>query len=183
MSFETSHPRHLSIHWLWIMSISGVLSFACPIVIAHAEDRPVSFVNDVVPVLTKAGCNTGLCHAKAGGGQNGFQLSLLGFEPAEDFEHMVLEGRGRRLLVANPEQSLLLLKPSGQLPHGGGVRLPKTSPGYATLRDWIRQGALMDYAAGPKLFALDIEPKKGLLRRQNEQQLNALARYSDGSER
>ena len=97
MFCETSHFRQLSIHWLWILSLTGVLTLAFPINPSHAEDRTVSFVNDVVPILTKAGCNTGLCHGKAGGGQNGFQLSLLGFEPTEDYEHIVLEGRGRRL--------------------------------------------------------------------------------------
>ena len=78
--------------------------------------RPVSMINDVVPILTKTGCNAGTCHAKAGNGQNGFQLSLLGFEPLEDYQHLVLEGRGRRLSKAAPEQSLLLLKATGQVP-------------------------------------------------------------------
>ena len=62
--------------------------------------KPVSFVNDVMPVLTKAGCNVGVCHAKAGGGQKGFQLSLLGFEPIEDYESIVKDGHGRRLFPA-----------------------------------------------------------------------------------
>ena len=77
--------------------------------------RAVSFVNDVVPVLTKAGCNSGACHAKAGMGQNGFQLSLLGFEPQEDYEHLVKEARGRRVFAASPEQSLLLMKASARI--------------------------------------------------------------------
>src|SRR5690606_17470977 len=100
----------------------------------RAAEQPISFVNDVVPVLTKAGCNAGSCHAKAGGGQNGFQLSLLGFEPDEDFEQIVLASRGRRLSFWNPEQSLLLLKASGQVSHGGGRRLSPSDPGYAVIR-------------------------------------------------
>src|SRR5690554_1255648 len=111
---------------------------------ASAEDRPISFTHDVMPVLTKAGCNVGVCHAKAGGGQKGFQLSLLGFEPLEDYEHLVKEGRGRRLSLAAPEQSLLLRKASGQLPHGGGLRLESSSESYALIREWIRQGAKFD---------------------------------------
>ena len=103
------------------------------------DQRAVSFVNDVVPVLTKAGCNAGVCHAKAGNGQNGFQLSLLGFEPQEDYEHLVKEGRGRRLFPAAPENSLLLLKASGKRPHGGGVRLADDSKEYALLLNWIHQ--------------------------------------------
>lgn len=163
--------------------MSGILSLLCWSNYTLAADRPVSFANDIVPLLTKAGCNAGVCHAKANGGQNGFQLSLLGFEPAEDFEHIVLEGRGRRLAFGNPDQSLLLLKASGQVPHGGGLRLAKTSPGYATIRDWISQGVPMDGAASLKLVALEVEPKKGSLRRQATQQLKATARYTDGSVR
>ena len=176
MFLEPRHSQHRSTHWLWIVSI---VALAGPGARASAEDRPVSFVNDVVPVLTKSGCNMGTCHAKAGGGQNGFQLSLLGFEPAEDFEHLVLEGRGRRLSFGSPDQSLLLLKASGQVPHGGGLRLPKLSPGYSVIREWIRQGVPMDGAASPKLVSLEIEPKKLSLPRQGVQQLKVSARYSD----
>jgi hypothetical protein len=146
-------------------------------------EQPVSFVNDVVPVLTKAGCNAGVCHAKAGGGQNGFQLSLLGFEPLEDYEHLVLEGRGRRLSVADPEQSLLLKKASGRVPHKGGLRLPESSPGYGLLRDWIRQGAQLDVASAPQLVRFQVEPERGTLKRGAEQPLRAIATYSDGSVR
>jgi hypothetical protein len=183
MPLKTSHLRQRSIYWLWIVSLAGLWSLAGPISTARAADQPVSFANDVVPVLTKAGCNAGACHAKAGGGQNGFQLSLLGFEPAEDFEHIVLEGRGRRLSFGNPDQSLLLLKASGQVPHGGGLRLPKSSPGYDTIRAWISQGVPVDGASGPKLVGMEVEPKKGTLKRQGTQQLKAVARYSDGSVR
>lgn len=166
----------------WLLSLLAV-KLAWPTSAAGAEDRPISFVNDVIPILTKAGCNMGVCHAKAGGGQKGFELSLLGFEPEEDFEHIVLEGRGRRLLFGNPEQSLLLLKASGQVPHGGGVRLPKSSAGYAILRDWIRRGASKNAAETPKLVALEIEPKKRTVTCKGTQQLKALARYSDASVR
>lgn len=183
MSPETSHPRQPSRRCSWIVYLLGVFSLVCLIRPAPAAERPVSFVNDVVPVLTRAGCNMGTCHAKAGGGQNGFQLSLLGFEPTEDFEHIVLESRGRRLSFNAPDRSLLLLKPSGQVPHGGGLRLPKSSPGYATILEWIRQGVPMDDAASPKLVALEIEPNKGSLRCRATQQLKAVARYSDGTVR
>ena len=81
MSRENSQLRAVTMHWLWTQFLVGVLGLNCSLVPTHASDRIISFVNDVVPVMTKAGCNTGLCHAKAGGGQNGFQLSLLGFEP------------------------------------------------------------------------------------------------------
>jgi hypothetical protein len=183
MPATMSFTRRPALRRSWIVYAAGVWGLAWAISPAVAADRRVSFVNDVVPVLTKAGCNMGVCHAKAGGGQNGFQLSLLGFEPAEDFEHLVLESRGRRVSFANTDQSLLLLKASGQVAHGGGLRLPGSSPGYAILRDWISQGVPRDDAAAPKLATLEIEPKKGSLRRQAMQQLKALAHFSDGSVR
>lgn len=161
----------------------GIIFLATLTARASAAERPVSFINDVVPILTKAGCNAGVCHAKAGGGQNGFQLSLLGFEPDEDFEHLVKEGRGRRLSAGDPDRSLLLLKASGRLPHGGGVRLDASSAGYALLRDWIRQGALPDSPGAATLVAFEVEPAQASIKRQGEQQLRALARFSDGSVR
>ncbi len=162
---------------------SAVACFALSAASTSAAERPVSFINDVMPVLTKAGCNMGVCHAKAGNGQNGFQLSLLGFEPREDYEHLVKEGRGRRLAASTPERSLLLLKASGQMPHGGGVRLTANSEGYIVLRDWIQQGSAFEPAGDPKLVSFEVQPKRGTIPRRGEQQLKALAHYSDGSVR
>jgi hypothetical protein len=151
--------------------------------IAMAEERAVSFKNDVVPMLTKAGCNMGVCHAKAGGGQNGFQLSLLGFEPAEDYESMVKEGRSRRVFPAASERSLLLAKASGEVPHGGGIRLAKDSTGYELIKTWIEQGAKYSIADEPELVSVEVQPEKGVLAMGAEQQLTAIAKYSDGTER
>ena len=148
--------------------------------LGNADEGPVSFVNDVMPVLTKSGCNAGVCHAKAGGGQNGFQLSLLGFEPVDDYEHMVKEGRGRRLSFAAPDQSLLLLKATGTTRHGGGVRMETNSESYAVLRQWIRQGAPLDSNTAPQLVAFEVQPGRGSINRQAQQQLTAVAKYSDG---
>lgn len=148
-----------------------------------AEEKKISFVNDIAPVLTRAGCNQGVCHAKAGGGQNGFQLSLLGFEPQEDYEHIVQESLGRRLSFSSPDQSLLLLKASGKMPHKGGSRLPESSSGYALIKQWILMGAPMDGPEAVKIVDMQIEPKKGSLKPQSSQQLKAIAKYSDGSTR
>ena len=152
---------------------------------ALAAEIPVavSFINDVVPVLTKAGCNSGACHAKAGQGQNGFQLSLLGFEPQEDYEHLVKESRGRRVFVASPEQSLLLMKASNRVPHGGGLRLNAASEGYRLLRTWLQQGAAFDFDTAPKLVSLDVQPPRKTMKAQSEQQLQVTARYADGRTR
>lgn len=183
MPFLDFHFRRL-IHLRRLIVGVSVVLFLAPISRqAYAAERPVSFVNDVMPILTKAGCNAGVCHAKAGGGQNGFQLSLLGFEPLEDFEHLAKEGRSRRLLPGAPDRSLLLRKASGQMPHGGGVRLETSSEGYALLREWIRQGAPYRGNEDPKLVSLEIQPGRSSVRRHEKQQLKAIARYSDGEVR
>lgn len=169
----------LSIALLVSCSVHGPRSS----VIATEPSGQVSFVNDVVPLLTKSGCNTGVCHAKASSGQNGFQFSLLGFEPQEDFEHLVNEGRGRRLFPASPEQSLLLLKATGIVPHGGGVRLEPNSKSYDLLLSWIRQGANYDGDSAPKLIAFEVVPREGSVNPNETQQLTAVASYSDGSQR
>lgn len=150
---------------------------------SSASSRPVSMVNDVVPILTKAGCNSGVCHAKAGNGQNGFQLSLLGFEPREDYEHISKEGRSRRISLAAPDASLLLLKASGGVPHRGGIRIQKSSAEYQVLRDWIDQGATYDGNSAPQLQTINVTPSRGIVLPNQKQQLTATAVYSDGSSR
>ena len=144
---------------------------------------PASFVNDVMPVLTKAGCNAGPCHAKAGLGQNGFRLSVLGFEPAEDFEHIVHEARGRRISVAAPDESLLLLKASARVAHGGGRRLDPTSAEYQSLRRWIEQGARPPSAADAEVVALVVEPASATVPKGATPRLTVTARFSDGGSR
>ncbi|QDT12759.1 DUF1549 and DUF1553 domain-containing protein [Planctomycetes bacterium K23_9] len=148
-----------------------------------ALEPTVSFANDVMPVLTKAGCNTGTCHAKAGGGQNGFELSLLGFEPLEDYEHLTREGKSRRLFPASPDRSLLLLKATGRVTHGGGVRLLIDSPEYATIRDWIQQGTPLAVDDEPSLQSVTVEPPDAKFAPNEVQSLRAFAHYDDGSTR
>ncbi|MEZ6032386.1 MAG: DUF1549 and DUF1553 domain-containing protein [Planctomycetaceae bacterium] len=168
----------------WLQLAFALLTTLLPWAVLQAEDQPnVSFVNDVMPVLTKSGCNAGVCHAKAGGGQNGFQLSLLGFEPLEDYEHLVKEDRGRRLFPAAADHSLLLMKATGRMPHGGGVRLSPDSVGYELLLNWIRQGAPCDVNSAPELTNIEVQPARGTVPRNAEQQLKAVARYADGTER
>ncbi len=178
------HQKYISRRHLCVFA--GILALSLvgsPVLAASDVPTSVSFVNDVIPVLTKAGCNAGVCHAKAGGGQKGFQLSLLGFEAAEDYEHIVKENRGRRLFPAAPENSLLLTKASGKTPHGGGLRLKVDSPAYTTLLNWIRQGASYDGETAAKLLTIDLQPGRGTIQRNGEQQLKAVAKYSDGAER
>ncbi len=105
--------------------------------------KPVTFERDIQPILTRAGCNAGACHGKARG-QNGFQLSLLAYDNDFDFNAITTEARGRRIFPANPSFSLLLRKASGQVPHGGGKKLPEGTTAYRTLEKWIAAGTARD---------------------------------------
>ncbi|MSO21763.1 MAG: DUF1553 domain-containing protein [Acidobacteria bacterium] len=140
----------------------------------------INFPNQIVPIFTKSGCNSGGCHGRAAG-QNGFRLSLLGFEPREDFEHLVIESRGRRLFPAAPGQSLLLLKATASLPHGGGQRVDKDSPAFELLYRWIQQGMPYGEATDPKVVRIEVLPDYRLMSRTQTQQLAVTATYSDGS--
>lgn len=145
-----------------------------------ANNRDLHFANDIVPVMTKYGCNGGGCHGKSEG-QNGFKLSLLGFEPAEDFEHLVHESRGRRLFPAAPGNSLLLLKATGEMPHGGGARMERGSPDYQTLVRWMEQGMPRGNPSAPVPVRLAVFPAERLLSPDSLQQLQVTAHFSDGS--
>ena len=140
---------------------------------------PVSFPGQIVPIFTKLSCNSGGCHGKAAG-QNGFRLSLLGFGPKEDFDHLVKESRGRRLSIASPDQSLLLLKAINESPHGGGARLKKDSHEYRLIRRWIAQGMPYGPSDAPTVESIDVFPKQRRIATGGSQQLSVLAKYSDG---
>ena len=144
------------------------------------DPPPVGFVDQVVPVLSKLGCNGGGCHGKSGG-QNGFALSLFGYEPEKDYEYLVKEGRGRRLFPTAPDSSLLLLKGANILPHGGGERLKLDSADYRVLRRWIAQGMPYGSASDPTVTGITVYPRQRTLERDGTQQLKVLAIYSDGS--
>lgn len=145
-----------------------------------AQERPIHFTNEVIPVLTKAGCNAGACHGKATG-QNGFSLSLLGFEPDFDYDALVKEGRGRRLFPAAPEQSLLLKKATGQALHGGGPRISAGSADYQLLLRWIEQGMPKGSPDAPKVAQIEVFPRERIVGAANEQQLRVVAHYTDNS--
>ncbi len=176
--------RYSSEARIFVFTFASVLIGCMPqAVLAQESTKPASFINDVVPLLTKAGCNSGVCHAKAGNGQNGFKLSLLGFEPKEDFEYITKDSRGRRLSIAAPETSLLLMKAISKLPHGGGVRFQESSSEYAVLLNWIRNGAVYDAGSAPKLVSLELKPNRATVKPWSEQQLKVIATYSDNSQR
>lgn len=144
--------------------------------------RGVDFRTEVMPLLSKHGCNAGGCHGKASG-QNGFKLSLFGFDTAFDYEAISKEARGRRLFPANPDASLFLLKGAGKVPHGGGNRLPATSADYQVVRRWIAAGAPASAPEVPKVVKLTVTPTDAVLKPEGFQQLAVTAEYSDGSRR
>jgi hypothetical protein len=142
----------------------------------------ITYELDVVPILTAAGCNSGACHGKSRG-QNGFQLSLLGFDPDFDYAAIVKEARGRRVFPAAPDRSLVLEKPSGRVPHGGGIRLPAGSDEYQLLRRWIAEGMPRRTLSDPVLERITVSPDERLLHANEKQPITVTAHYSDGSTR
>lgn len=153
-----------------------------PVQVAESQrPRSYHFENDILPILSRFACNSSGCHGKAEG-QNGFKLSVFGFDPPADFNALVKESRGRRVFVSAPEQSLLLTKVCGTVAHGGGIRIPRTSSDYDTLRGWITAGVPYGPADAPRVTAVRVEPRERLLAMHGSQQLRVLARYSDGRE-
>jgi hypothetical protein len=141
---------------------------------------PINFGNQITPIFTKLGCNSGGCHGKASG-QNGFKLSLLGFEPEVDYTALVKEARGRRLLPAAPDYSLLLLKATGKIAHGGGKKMEADSDEYKLIRRWIAAGMPVGKPTDPVVRGISIYPEHRILTRNNQQQFAVYANYSDGS--
>ncbi len=139
------------------------------------------FENDIEPLLSRFGCNASGCHGNAEG-QNGFKLSVFGFDPAADYAALVKEGRGRRVLPAAPEHSLLLTKASGTTAHGGGVRIGRDTVEYRTLRDWIAAGVPIGDPQAPRVIRIRVEPAERLLDPKAAQQLRVVATYGDGRE-
>ncbi len=142
---------------------------------------PVDFDTDVVPVLTRAGCNGGACHGGASG-RGGFKLSLLGGDPALDHAAIVREYEGRRVDLARPGDSLVLRKPTGRLEHGGDVRLRRGSPGAAIIERWIASGARRLQLR--QLVDFEVTPGHHIASAPGERvRLRATARFDDGTRR
>lgn len=160
------------------------LRASIPIVVSRASERPpLSFRGDVLPVLTASGCNQGSCHGKASG-QDGFRLSLFGYDPAGDWWRIARELPGRRLDLAFPEHSLLVEKALGVVPHTGGERFTRESPAFATLSEWIASGARRDPEELARVVSIELYPR-ALLCLEDQPSLPLLVRalYSDGTDR
>lgn len=169
-------------HSLPLRALTSVLLLLAASWPGIAAER-VYFNTDVVPLLTKLGCNSGGCHGKATG-QNGFRLSLLGFEPDFDHEAIVREARGRRVFPADPRRSLLLLKATAAVAHGGGKRLDAGSEDYKTLLRWIENGAPPAAPADPVPVRLDVAPDQHVFESGSRRHLLRVTLHlSDGTRR
>lgn len=144
------------------------------------EAKAVSFELQVQPIMAARGCSTGACHGKQRG-QNGFQLSLLGFDPEFDYAALTMNARGRRIFPSAPEKSLLLLKATGQAPHGGGQRFRVDSDEYRILRDWIVAGLPRRVPDEPTLTAVTASPTERFMKPGETLPLQVTAHYSDGT--
>ena len=158
--------------WLAVVSARGATA-------KDAAPRTFNFENDISPLLTRHGCNASQCHGKAEG-QNGFKLSVFGFDPQADWRAFITESKGRRANSAAPEASLFLAKASGTLPHQGGARIAVGSPDYETIRAWLAAGAPFGSANDAKVVRVELEPRERTLAPGAKLQLRVNATWSDG---
>lgn len=149
---------------------------------AASAQPPIEFLTDVMPVLGKLGCNAGTCHGSREG-QNGFQLSLRGYNPLGDHQALTDDLAARRINLANPEQSLMLLKAIGMVPHGGNAVTEVGSRRYEIMRRWIAEGARYNPDA-PRVVSITLAPQTPVVDDAGQTiAMQVLARYADGSER
>jgi hypothetical protein len=148
--------------------------------VTKAKDpAPFSFTNDVIPLLTKVGCNSGACHG-ALAGKGGLKLSLRGYDPEADHFVLTRQALGRRIDRQEPSHSLMLLKPTAAVRHGGGLRIDVDSDDYRLLAEWIAAGAPGPRPDEPRIERLEVFPPQALLKPKDRLQVIVRARYSDG---
>jgi hypothetical protein len=138
-----------------------------------------SFRNDVLPVMTKMGCNSGACHGAAAG-KNGFKLTLRGYDPEVDYYTLTHQALARRTEAIEPAKSLILLKPTLAIPHGGGKRFAVDSPEYQVIAGWLAQGMPPPQDSDARVTEINVLPREASLRSGAEQQLLVTAVFSDG---
>jgi hypothetical protein len=145
----------------------------------YGQALPLSFRNDVLPVMTKVGCNSGPCHGAAAG-KNGFKLTLRGYDPEVDYYTLTHQALARRTERMEPAKSLILLKPTLTIPHGGGKRFPVGSPEYKIISGWIAQGMPAPQDSDARVTSIEVSPREASLRPGAQQQLIVTAVFSDG---
>ena len=164
------------------VSVKGVTA-EFPVNVKSMEAQPVSFVRDVMPILSHAGCNNGTCHGAAKG-KNGFKLSLRGYDPDFDYELLIEDISGRRFNRAFPEESLMLLKPTSDVPHKGGQVIVPGNRDYNLIHQWIAEGAIPDVETTQRVERLEVIPDAAELTMPGmKQQLIVIAHYPDGATR
>ena len=147
--------------------------------VIDVAEKPVSFVREIMPLMSKVGCNAGTCHGSRVG-KGGFKLSLRGYDALYDYRALIDDLSGRRFNRAQPSQSLMLLKPTQGVPHEGGFLFDEESRAYKLIEQWIAEGCVFDSA--PKVVRLDVMPAKPLLQRGGQFQSQiVMAQYADGS--
>ena len=161
------------------LAFLSLLALVTPVV---ASDRPLSFRHDVLPVLSKAGCNSGGCHG-ALAGKGGFRLSLNAYDPATDHYNITRENRGRRIEFADPARSLFVIKPTAAVRHKGGKPLHENSDAYKLLIEWIQQGAPGPSTDDTELNRIELSPALSQLNKGDTQPLTVHAFFSDGTKR
>jgi hypothetical protein len=158
----------------------GPLTAVLPVEVRGiTSPKRVNFNTDVQPVLTKFACNSGGCHGAALG-RGGFRLSLFGFDSQFDYDQIVRSSEGRRVVVNDPEKSILLAKPALVMEHGGGEKLKLGSPSYLTLLQWLEEGAQEPSLQDPTVKKLEVAPARRLMTPGEQQQLLITAVWSDG---
>ncbi|MCH2372108.1 MAG: S-layer protein, partial [Pirellulales bacterium] len=163
-----------------LIATLGDLTKRIPVKVSgQSQEFRWSFRNHVESVLSKAGCNGGACHG-ARAGQNGFRLTLFGFDLAADYSYLTRQARGRRIVPSDPGRSLLLTKPTGALPHKGGVRLDVNEIEYRVLAEWIAAGAPGPGNDDPVIETLEVLPPLTTQKVGATQQLVVMAHFSDG---
>ena len=168
--------------WLFCFVAFALSIFNQQTTLASEPNRRETFELDIEPILTARGCNSGPCHGKSGG-QNGFALSLFGFDPNFDYEAIVRAGRGRRVSAATPDYSLLLLKGTAEVPHGGGKKLERDSEDFATLVRWINNGFPRSTSTDRQLTQITFDPPPHAMTAESKEALKVIAHYNDGSTR
>lgn len=167
----------------WLFGVLAVLILTASLQGADAKELATTeplFSRHVVPLLSRLGCNAGICHG-AVQGQNGFRLTLFGADPTLDYSRMVREFGGRRLNRTDPDSSLLLLKASGLVAHQGGKRTNSDSREYQLIRDWIARGARLDESARSQLQQLRVTPAQQTIKAGEIYQLRVEATFADRS--
>jgi hypothetical protein len=158
-------------------------SVAVPVAVTSVSDAPISFVRDVMPILSRSGCNAGTCHGSAKG-KNGFKLSLRGYDPDYDYHALIDDISGRRFNRAKPEESLMLLKPTQGVAHQGGLVFEESANSYKILYKWIAQGVKTDAGKVLRANRIEVLPDKPKMSLPGEkQQLLVIAHYPDGKTR